>query len=108
MRPCCTRAHLPQAVTHRATKRHAHWPAVLNAHEVEAHGSTIGIVQAAQPVPHDFSPALRAVKHDGNLAGTVNRHSALYNGHVPYNVHARNSNRADKRTGFANRGAALR
>jgi hypothetical protein len=42
----------------------------------------------SQPVPHDFSPAQRAVKHDGYLAGATTWQYALYNVHVPYNVHA--------------------
>ena len=42
----------------------------------------------SQPVPHDFSPAQRAVKHDGYLAGAATWQYALYNVHVPYNVHA--------------------
>jgi len=63
------RAHLPQAVAERAAKRHTHRPAVLNAHEVEANGLTVGVVQAPQPIPHDLRPAPRAVKHDGYLVG---------------------------------------
>ena len=65
------RAHLPQAVAQRAAKRHAHRSAVLNAHEVEAHGLAVDVVQAPQPVPHDLSPAVRAVKHDGYLVGAA-------------------------------------
>jgi hypothetical protein len=65
------RAHLLQAVAQPTAKRHSDWPAVLDAHEVEAHGLTVGVVQASQPVPHDLSSALRAVKHDGYLVGAA-------------------------------------
>jgi len=43
----------------------------LNAHEVEAYGLTVDVVQTPQPVPHDLSPAVRAVKHDGYLVGPL-------------------------------------
>jgi hypothetical protein len=54
-----------------AAKRHTYRPAVLNAHEVEAHGLAVDVVQTPQPVPHDLSPAMRAVKHDGYLVGAA-------------------------------------
>jgi hypothetical protein len=41
------------------------------AHEVEADGLTVRVVQAPQPVSHDLSPAVRAVKHDGYFVGTA-------------------------------------
>jgi hypothetical protein len=104
MRPCCTlnrtRAirllgndvHTSHKPSPSAAKRHTHWPAVLNAHEVEAHGLTVDLGQAPQPVPHDLRAALRAVKHDRYLVGAATWHYALYNVHVPYNVRSCNSN----------------
>lgn len=111
MRSCCTlkrtrairllgsdvrTSHKPSP---SAAKRHTHRPAVLNAHKVEAHGLAVGLIQTSQPVAHELGPALRAVKHDGDLVGTTTWHPALCNVHVPYNVHSR-SDRAD-RTSFA-------
>lgn len=79
MRPCCalnrTRAirplgsevrtsHKPSPCARHsgtAAQRHSHRPAVLNAHEVETDGLTVGLVQAPQPIPHNLGPALRAV-----------------------------------------------
>src|SRR5438876_32011 len=40
------RTHLPQAVAQRAAKRHAHRPAILDTHEVDAYGLAVGVVQA--------------------------------------------------------------
>src|SRR5580700_9575393 len=77
----------PTSRRQRAAKRHSHWPAVLNAHEVETHGLAVDVVQTPQPVRTTSSPAVRAVKHDGYLVGAATWHSALYNVHVPYNVH---------------------
>lgn len=41
----------------------------LNAHEVDAHGLAVGLIQTSQSVAHDLGPALCAVKHDGDLVG---------------------------------------
>ena len=84
MRPCCTlnrtrairllgsdvrTSHKPSPSARQSGIPHR--PAVLNAHEVEAHGLAVDVVQTPQPVPHDLSPAVRAIKHDGYLVGAA-------------------------------------
>ena len=71
----------------RAKGRPSNRPAELNAHQVLTDDISVGLVQAAQPIPHNFRAGRGSIKDDRYFARR-SFHNAPYNRHVPYNEHS--------------------